>query len=135
MHGEIQHATNRLFRGYGERGVAALVRAAEAEGGEDVDAFLCYETGDLQIIGAILRFPEAWQPGSGGRQPLARRQLHLAAARVLLALPVLCALRTLPKGVAAPMLAFLRQRPWLLYTAECECPNIGLLVVLWGIGL
>jgi hypothetical protein len=129
---DMQHAKNRLFCGYGERGVAALVRAAAAEGGELLEAFLCHETGDFQILCSVLRCPDAWQPGIGGREPLARRHMYSAAARARLALPVLCALRTLPKGVAGPMLAFLRQRSWLLYATDCECPEIDLSALVVG---
>jgi hypothetical protein len=117
----IFSARNLLIRVYGERGMAALLTEAAAEGGEELDYFL-YVHGNVHGESGykacyILRCPVAWQPGSGGRQPLARRMCN-AATRAQLALPVLCALNRLP--IAGPLLSFLRQRPWLLYAADID---------------
>jgi hypothetical protein len=109
----MESSKHVLVHNYGERGVAALVRAAAAEGGEELDAFLCAHGRVGYLFVSLLHCPGAWRSGSGGRRPLARRLLSPAHER--LALPVLCALRRLP--IAGPMMAFLRERPWLLYAA------------------
>jgi len=131
----IHDAKRELLAGYGERGVAGLVAAAAAEGGEQVDAFLC-AVGDIgDVFRYAMRCPVAWQPGSGGRQPLARRMRRPVALKPA-ALPVVCAVCALPKGVAGPILAFLRQRPWLLYAAERDCPcaeYVGLSEDVWDV--
>jgi hypothetical protein len=55
--------------------------------------------------------PQAW-----AINPDAARALLSAPVRSSLALPALLALRRLPGGVAAPVAAHLRARPWLLFS-------------------
>jgi hypothetical protein len=56
--------------------------------------------------------PVAWAINPG-----AARALLSAPVRASVALPALLALRRLPAGVAAPVAAHLRARPWLLFAS------------------
>jgi len=112
----VDHAMRVLFGAYCERCVADLVVAADVD--EDVNTFLCHRPRHYFIIASVLCCYDAWCPGSGERQPLARRVSQSEVVRGRLALQVLCAVSALPKGVAGPMLAFLRKRPWCLYAAK-----------------
>jgi|APGre2960657404_1045060.scaffolds.fasta_scaffold64742_1 hypothetical protein len=58
-------------------------------------------------------------PAAWALNPDAARALLSAPLRSSLALPTLLALRWLPGGVAAPVAAFLRARPWLLCSGSC----------------
>jgi hypothetical protein len=55
-------------------------------------------------------------PAAWARDPAAARALLSAPVRSSLAQPALLALRRLPGGVAAPVAAHLRARPWLLFS-------------------
>jgi len=66
---------------------------------------------DSRLARLAVRTPEAWQLGN------AARVLLTAPTRTALALPTLLAMRRLPEGVAAPLAAFLRSRPWLLFSS------------------
>jgi len=59
--------------------------------------------------------PAAWAVLADGTA----RALLSAPVRASLALPALLALRRLPEGVAEPLAAFLRARPWLLFYSSC----------------
>jgi hypothetical protein len=56
-------------------------------------------------------------PAAWALNPHAAHALLSAPVRSSLALPALLALRRLPGGVAAPVAAFLRARPWLLFSS------------------
>jgi hypothetical protein len=56
-------------------------------------------------------------PAAWALDPDAARALLSAPVRSSLALPRLLAVRRLPGGVAEPVAAFLRPRPWLLYSS------------------
>jgi hypothetical protein len=61
-------------------------------------------------------------PAAWALNPDAARALLSAPVRSSLALPALLALRRLPGGVAAPVAAHLRARPWLLFGAAATAP-------------
>jgi hypothetical protein len=64
--------------------------------------------------------PQAW-----ALNPNAGRALLSAPVRVSLALTVLLTLRRLPAGVAAPVAAHLRARPWLLFASASVPAALG----------
>jgi hypothetical protein len=94
------NARMMLVCSYGERGIGALIRAARGDGA----ILALFHEFDYQLRYETFSCPEAWQPRSGGRRPLARDLLS-PVERADMALPVLCAVSALP--IAAPMLAFL----------------------------
>jgi hypothetical protein len=66
-------------------------------------------TPDSTLARLTVQRPEAWQLNAG-----AARALLSPSARAALVLPVLLALRRLPKGVGRLVAMHLRARPWLL---------------------
>jgi len=69
-------------------------------------------TVDSALARLAVQTPAAW-----AINPNAARALLSAPVRTALALPALLALRRLPTGVEAPVAAFLRPRPWLLFAS------------------
>jgi len=68
-------------------------------------------TPDSALARLAVATPQAW-----AINPDAARALLSAPVRASVALPALLALRRLPAGVAEPVAAHLRARPWLLFS-------------------
>jgi len=73
--------------------------------------------------GSLLARLAVATPAAWALNPNAARALLSAPVRALLVLPRLLAVRRLPAGVAEPVAAYLRPRPWLLFSSSFAAPS------------